>query len=423
GKSFSTRDMILGKPDAKIPAHGIPGRNRYAAGMTPARFIRIGQAYEGRVFNFIVPEFNDWFKYKGMVEPLKLAMERGIIKYELHREVIGPYRFSGFFSVNYNVATYSKGYQVTISDPNFSLPYDEIILIYGPNGYEFIKIGELVESGMRDVKVVSFNPETLNIELCEVTGYFKHPPSRIYEVKLRSGRRVKVTAGHSLFTLTDDGMIVAMPTTLLKPGDFIAIPRYLPQAPEPLIELNVAKLLFDAGVKGVFLRDKSIAKFFLSIPSVQSFSKMVNRPCSTVCYWKKNSMLPLKLYVKFFESFKGLSAEAKLHVAKGKDFPAIIRLDEDFAWFLGFYLAEGDFHRGRYVRLGTKNSEYAQRIMKFAEKLGVKATYNGKVVTLNSVLLVELLKALKIGRVSHEKRIPAIVFNLPLDYVKAFIDG
>ncbi|MDH5447947.1 MAG: hypothetical protein OEX01_02950, partial [Candidatus Bathyarchaeota archaeon] len=89
GKSFSARDMILGKPEAKVPPHGIPGRNRYTGGITPARFIRIGQAYSGRVFNFIVPEFNDWFKYKGMVEPLKLAMERGEIKYEMHREVIG----------------------------------------------------------------------------------------------------------------------------------------------------------------------------------------------------------------------------------------------------------------------------------------------------------------------------------------------
>lgn len=127
GKTFSTRDMILGKPDAKVFPHGIPGRNRYAGGMTPARFIRIGQAYEKRTFNFIVPEFNDWFKYKGMVEPLKLAMERGEIKYEMHREVIGPYRFSSFFSVNYNVSTYGRGYEVTVKDPNFNAIEDRML--------------------------------------------------------------------------------------------------------------------------------------------------------------------------------------------------------------------------------------------------------------------------------------------------------
>jgi len=127
GKSFATRDMILGKPDAKIPAHGIPGRNRYCGGMTPARFIRIGQAYAGRTFNFIIPEFNDFFKYKGMVEPLKIAMEQGEIKYELHREVIGPYRFTSFFTVNYNVSVHERGYTVTIQDPNFRAIEDRML--------------------------------------------------------------------------------------------------------------------------------------------------------------------------------------------------------------------------------------------------------------------------------------------------------
>jgi hypothetical protein len=127
GKSFSVRDMILGKPDAKIFPHGIPGRNRYAGGMTPARFIRIGQAYVKRTFNFIIPEFNDWFKYKGMVEPLKLAMERGEIKYEMHREVIGPYRFGSYFSVNYNVSIYDRGYEVTVRDPNFNAIEDRML--------------------------------------------------------------------------------------------------------------------------------------------------------------------------------------------------------------------------------------------------------------------------------------------------------
>lgn len=143
GKSFSVRDLILGKPDAKIPPYGVPGRNRYAGGITPARFIRIGQAYAGKVFNFIVPEFNDWFKYKGMVEPLKLAMERGEIKYEMYREVIGPYRFSGFFSVNYNVAAFGRGYEVTVQDPNFSAIEDRMLCrLHRLTKQRFVEIAE-----------------------------------------------------------------------------------------------------------------------------------------------------------------------------------------------------------------------------------------------------------------------------------------
>ncbi|MEM1585856.1 MAG: hypothetical protein QXX99_01305 [Candidatus Bathyarchaeia archaeon] len=127
GKSFATRDMVFGKPSMGLPAHGIPGRNRYCGGMTPARFIRIGQAYAGRTFNFIIPEFNDFFRYKGMVEPLKIAMEQGEIKYETQREVIGPYKFTSFFTVNYNVEVRKRGYNVTIQDPNFRAIEDRML--------------------------------------------------------------------------------------------------------------------------------------------------------------------------------------------------------------------------------------------------------------------------------------------------------
>ncbi len=127
GKSFSTRDLILGNPNVKMQPHGVPGRNRYCGGISPARFIRIGQIYVGKTYNFIVPEFNDWFRYTGMVDVLKIAMERGEIKYELHREIIGPYRFDSFFSVNYNTQVMGKGYAVTIGDPNFNAIEDRMI--------------------------------------------------------------------------------------------------------------------------------------------------------------------------------------------------------------------------------------------------------------------------------------------------------
>ena len=127
GKSFTTRDLLFGSTSLNLPPHGIPGINRYAGGMTSARFIRIGQAYQGKTFNFVVPEFNDWFRTSGMVEPLKLAMEGGTIQYEMHREVIGPYDFSSYFVVNYNTAVGDSGFRATVRDPNFRAIEDRMI--------------------------------------------------------------------------------------------------------------------------------------------------------------------------------------------------------------------------------------------------------------------------------------------------------
>jgi len=127
GKTFAIDDIIRGNERLLVPPHGLPGRNRYCGGMSAAKFIRIAEAYEGQKFNFIVPEFNDWFKFKGMVEPLKLAMEQREIKYEIKSETIGPYKFNSFFTVNYNTRVGEKGYTVTISDPNFNAIEDRML--------------------------------------------------------------------------------------------------------------------------------------------------------------------------------------------------------------------------------------------------------------------------------------------------------
>ncbi|MBI5332758.1 MAG: hypothetical protein HZB65_04245 [Candidatus Aenigmarchaeota archaeon] len=127
GKTFAVDDMIRGDPRKGVAPHGLPGRNRYCGGITPVRFISIGEAYQGRKFNFIIPEFNDWFKYKGMVEPLKLAMEQREIRYEKMGGTVGPYKFNSFFATNYNTKTLDKGYKVTVSDPNFNAIEDRML--------------------------------------------------------------------------------------------------------------------------------------------------------------------------------------------------------------------------------------------------------------------------------------------------------
>ena len=127
GKTFSINDMTRGNNKKGVKAHGLPGRNRYCGGITPARFIRMGEAYQDKRFNFIIPEFNDWFKYKGMVEPLKLALEQGEITYETKHETIGPYKFSSFFSTNYNTKVLEEGYKITVADPNFNAIEDRML--------------------------------------------------------------------------------------------------------------------------------------------------------------------------------------------------------------------------------------------------------------------------------------------------------
>ena len=133
GKTFAIDDLVRGNPRTGVPAHGLPGRNRYCGGITPVQFLRVGASYTGRTFNFIVPEFNDWFRYKGMVEPLKLVMEQREVKWETTLGTVGPYTFRSFFAVNYNVRTAgADDYWTTIADPNFSALEDRMLIRFHP---------------------------------------------------------------------------------------------------------------------------------------------------------------------------------------------------------------------------------------------------------------------------------------------------
>ena len=147
GKSFATVDFVIGNENDHVPAHGLPGVNRYCGGMTASQFIRIAQAYEGKRFNFIVPEFNEWFKYPGMVEILKQALERKHLRYETTKYSISPYKFDSFFAVNYNTHVTSSGYEVTVNDPNFNAIEDRMLCrLHAMTKQRFFQIIDNVES-------------------------------------------------------------------------------------------------------------------------------------------------------------------------------------------------------------------------------------------------------------------------------------
>ena len=127
GKTFATDDFIRGNEREGIPAHGIIGRVRYAEGMTPKKFISILEAYQNYPVDWVIPEFNDFFRYRGMVEKFKLVMEHREVSDETKKEVIRPYKVSSFFIVNYNTKFSGTKWDVTIGDPNFEAIEDRMI--------------------------------------------------------------------------------------------------------------------------------------------------------------------------------------------------------------------------------------------------------------------------------------------------------
>ncbi len=69
-------------------------------------------------------------------------------------------------------------------------------------------------------------------------------------MELASGRRVRVTAGHNLFTLDRDGQLAKVRTGALRPGARIAVPRRIPDPAEIAYELRLVAAHAYVGASG-----------------------------------------------------------------------------------------------------------------------------------------------------------------------------
>ncbi len=120
-----------------------------------------------------------------------------------------------------------------------SLDYNEPLLIKKDGKLKFIKIGEFVdryykyeEQGFiscdEDIEVLSLNLNTLKLEWKPIRAVFRHSNNeKILSFLLETGRKIKVTKCHSIFCI-ENGEIICKPSSELKEGDYLVIPKYIP---------------------------------------------------------------------------------------------------------------------------------------------------------------------------------------------------
>jgi deoxycytidine triphosphate deaminase len=118
-----------------------------------------------------------------------------------------------------------------------SLPVGEPVLFRDSDGVtSWRPIDEIVRKSLEG-EVVAFDPDSFETSFHAVTGRYEGPADRIFEVVLASGRSVRVTAGHNLFTLDRDGRPIKVRTGELSAGSLVAIPGRVPESQSPVLEL------------------------------------------------------------------------------------------------------------------------------------------------------------------------------------------
>ncbi len=125
------------------------------------------------------------------------------------------------------------------------LSYDSLVTL---SDGSLVKIGELVERALKesglpeklddglmtldnrhDIRVLSLNPHTLNIEPRLVYAFIKRKaPEYLLEIKTKSGKRIITTHYHPFFSIKD-GQVIDLKAEQLKVGIRIAAPRVIRQ--------------------------------------------------------------------------------------------------------------------------------------------------------------------------------------------------
>jgi len=313
-----------------------------------------------------------------------------------------------------------------------SLPADEKLVVKDTDGtIKRMEIGRIVEE-KRKVKVLSFNHAGKAV-FADIKDWIKHKAtSPIYEVRTRTGRRIRVTDYHSLFAF--DGMkLDSVPTAELRPGtSYIAVPRKIAFNPDPVTSIDFYGSLEDDDY-GMYVKNpgpyltRAIANLGL-----KRASRILGYKSEGYLY----QVIEKEVGVRVL-SFKKLMKEAgiaidgeKILIGAGcKTLPGRIMVDERLSTFIGLWVAEGSYNRMDTLRISTSEKELPKIAGLCRELFGKITIYEKKgskgrdIYIPSRPLYVLFRRVLGLEDGAVKKKMPDIAFNLDRKNTAAVLRG
>jgi intein/homing endonuclease len=314
----------------------------------------------------------------------------------------------------------------------FSLDHAEPIIYREAGRVKVGPIGELVDrffvgnsEGRRytsSIEVVSFDPETLRVEWSTLQYVFRHRyEGKLLRFKLRTGRSVVVSPGHSLYVLRD-GKIRSLDSTALHEGDYLVGTRLAPPKNTEFQQINLLESSDMAGAEG--LRLTGLGASIIDSLEIQA-------PGWKRWRWRHFGFLPAEFYGRI-----GEESRIKARLAyKNCQHPLEIFLavDEEVARLFGYYTAEGhtklapgESYDVQFTLNRRKDGAIVTDIRRIARrKFGVRATVSrhgeGALrVTISNKILAYLFSSI-VGKGARNKRVPNCILNSPSSIRSAFV--
>ena len=297
-----------------------------------------------------------------------------------------------------------------------SVTGDTPVLVRQQGVTRFAPIGEVIdayfdhedsgEALSPDLEALAMLPDQ-RIGWSRVTSVFRHPVETVYDVVYGSGEaRITATGNHSVFVLDKEANIIARPVSTLCSGDLLVTPvqSSFPRQSDLVIDLidrrtqKAQELLDGVVAMAQHASQRAVAAHFgIGQTQVSQYARRFCRP-------------------------RGLAGTMPHSAAI---------LDEDLAWFLGLFTAEGYARTEVCITLGEQENDLAlraERVMteKFGLEVRHRVTDGAHHLIMRSAPLARRLKEL-VGCDAHNKHVPSVLWeaerNLVLAYIKGWMDG
>jgi len=164
---------------------------------------------------------------------------------------------------NFDIADMRYGRVVLMS-----VPSEEHVLVSDAKGFrKLVEIGPFVDGHLLagrecpDAGTVSLDATGLRAVTAPLKKVIKHRfTGTMREIQTQYGRSIRVTDSHSVFTW-DAGEINLRPASTLQVGDIVVAPRRLPTTENLVLELDLMRMLLDAGlIKDLYVHGESVKR-------------------------------------------------------------------------------------------------------------------------------------------------------------------
>ncbi len=301
-----------------------------------------------------------------------------------------------------------------------SLPGGEKLIVKDEEGRTcFMEIGKIVEE-RRKVKVLCFD-EYGRTGFSGVNDWIRHKcSSRILEVKTGTGRRIRVTDYHSLFTVNGT-RIESMPTSELIPGKSrIAIPGRIPFSDKPVREIDLTEALREDDCGLYIIGASDLVNKAVERVGDDRLLRLIGSENRHIINNRKSDMR-LGTFLKIMEASSLDFDKKAIHVGfRGNSLPGIVEINERFAMLLGICFASGRYE-GDAICMAVAGKENSLILDLCKEFFGSNAIReNAGLVEIHSrpfrVLMKDVIRW-------DGSEMPAIIFQLGKENMAAMLNG